>query len=78
MNIDKKMNIKRSTQLIIGLPLCKNLDSISSHENKKALCPFYHKKMFLIENECKAPVGCCLTFIFYQQYFYDKIDLKVH
>ena len=28
----------------------------SSHENKKALNPFYHKKI-LTENECKAPIG---------------------
>ena len=30
----------------------------SSHENKKkALSPFYHKKIFLKENEYKAPMG---------------------
>ena len=29
--------------------------------------------MFLIENECKTP-NECLTFIFYQKYFYDKIS----
>ena len=27
-------------------------------------------------NECKIPIGC-LTFIFYQKYFYDKIDLRL-
>ena len=26
----------------------------SSQENKKALSPFYHKKIFWIENECKS------------------------
>ena len=46
----------------------------SSLKNKKVLSPFYYKKIFLIENECKTPIGC-LTFIFYQKYFYDKIDL---
>ena len=30
----------------------------------------------MIENECKAPYGC-LTFIFYEKYFYDKIDLSL-
>ena len=38
----------------------------SSHENKNVLSPFYHKKIFLTENECKAPYGC---FTFYQKYF---------
>ena len=36
------------------------LSSISSHENKKALSSFYHKKIFLIESECKTPYGCHL------------------
>ena len=40
------------------------------HQNKKALSPFYHLKMFLIGNECKAPYGCLfyfdvMKFIFY-------------
>ena len=39
--------------------------SISLHEIKKTLNRFYHKKYFLIENECK--IG--LPFIFYQKYF---------
>ena len=43
--------------------------STSSHENKKALSPFCHKKIFLIENECKTLIGC-LTFIFCQKYFF--------
>ena len=34
-----------------------------SHEDKKA-------KIFLIENECKTPIGR-LTFIFYQNYFFE-------
>ena len=29
--------------------------SKSSHQNKKTLSPFYQKKVFLIENECKTP-----------------------
>ena len=40
----------------------------SSQENLKASSPFYHKKVFLIENECKVPYRY-LTFIFYQKYF---------
>ena len=32
----------------------------------KALSPFYHEKKILIENECKAPIGC-LTFISYKK-----------
>ena len=39
----------------------------SSHENKKVLSPFYHKKIFLTENECKTPYGC---HTFYQKYFH--------
>ena len=31
--------------------------------------------MFLIEKECKTPYGC-LTFIFYQNCFYDKMDFE--
>ena len=30
--------------------------------------------MFFMENECKTPVEC-LTFIFYEKYFYDKTNL---
>ena len=33
-------------------------------------------KIFLVENECKTPIGY-LTFIFYQKYFYDKTDLRL-
>ena len=32
--------------------------------------------MFLIEKECKTPYGC-LTFIFYQNCFYDKMELRL-
>ena len=28
----------------------------SPHQNKKALSPFYHKKIFLIENECLSKI----------------------
>ena len=31
--------------------------------------------MFLIENECKTPVGS-LTFTFYEKYFYHKRDIS--
>ena len=39
----------------------------SSHQNKKALSSFYHKKKILIENECLAFMSY-LTFTFYQKY----------
>ena len=38
----------------------------SSHENKKALSPFYHKIFFLIVNKCKTSIGC-LIFILCQK-----------
>ena len=38
--------------------MSKYLVTNSPHQNKKALSPFYHKKIFLIENECKTPLGC--------------------
>ena len=41
---------------------------ISSHENKKCLSPFYHKKFFDRKWMFKTPIGC-LTFIFHQKYF---------
>ena len=44
------------------------LDINLSHENKKALSPFDHKKIFLIVKERKTPYGC-LTFIYYQKWF---------
>ena len=47
----------------------------SSHENKKALSPFYLKKN-LIENEYRTPIGC-LTCIFFQKKISDKIDLRL-
>ena len=52
---------------------------ISPHQNKKAKSPFYHEKIFLIENE--TPIGC-LTFIFFQKYFfmiffYNNMDLRL-
>ena len=31
--------------------------TILSYENKKILSPFNHKKIFLIENQCKTPIG---------------------
>ena len=40
---------------------------ILPHENKIALGSFYHKKLFLIENEYKTPFGC-LALIFCQKY----------
>ena len=45
------------------------------HENEKALTPFYHKKTF-DRKWIKIPIWCP-TFIFYQNIFYDKMDLKV-
>ena len=48
---------------------------MSSHENKKPEVHFIIK-IILIENECKTYYGC-LTFIFYQNIFYDKMDLRL-
>ena len=45
------------------------------HENKKVLIPFYHKKTF-DRKWIKIPIWCP-TFIFYQNIFYDRMDLKV-
>ena len=42
---------------------------ILSHENKKALRSFYHKKIFLIEYEYKTSYEY-LTFTFDQNYFW--------
>ena len=33
------------------------------HENEKGLSPFYHKKLFLAENECKTRYGCLIHFL---------------
>ena len=49
---------------------------ISSNENKKSLKSVLFKKIFLIENECKTSYGC-LTSTFYQEYFYDKMGLRL-
>ena len=42
--------------------------------NKKALSPFYYKKIFFIENECKHPMGVLHSF-FTKNIIYDKMDL---
>ena len=47
-----------------------------SHENKKALSPFSHKKYFLIENEYKTRYGCLNSFSI-KKNFYDKIELRL-
>ena len=39
-----------------------------SHENKKAVSSFDHKKLILIENKCKTPYEY-LTVIFYHKSF---------
>ena len=44
-----------------------------THENKKTLTPFYHNKTF-DRKWIKIPIWCP-TFIFYQNIFYDKMDL---
>ena len=46
---------------------------ILPHENKIALRPFYHKKIFLIENEYKTPFGC-LALIFCQRYLLEFLS----
>ena len=44
------------------------------HEpHKKASSPFYHINIF--DRKCKTPYGC-ITFNFYQKYFYEKTDLR--
>ena len=42
---------------------------------KKTLSPFYHKIIFLIENEYKAPIGILQSFSV-KNIFYDKIDFR--
>ena len=49
---------------------------VSSLE-KKSLKSILSKRIFSIENECKTP-NRSLTFIFYQKYFYDKVDLRLY
>ena len=68
-------NTRRKIWLVSVRFVFKN--DISSHENKKILSLIYHEKIYLIENECKIPSIGCLTFIFHQKYFYDKMDLRV-
>ena len=46
---------------------------ILPHENKIALRPFHHKKIFLIENEYKTPFGC-LALIFCQRYLLEFLS----
>ena len=48
----------------------------SLHENKKVLSPFYLKKYFSWKMNVRHPAGC-LTFIFCQKYFYDKMDFRL-
>ena len=52
----------------------KSFTSIMSHENKKVLkkSPLYNKKIFLIENKCKAPYS-----FFIKNIFFDKMDLRL-
>ena len=49
---------------------------ISSHQNKKAVSPFYQKKIFLIENKCTPPMGVLHSFSI-KNIFYDKMDLRL-
>ena len=46
---------------------------ILPHENKIALSPCYHNKIFLIENEYKTPFGC-LALIFCQKYLLEFLS----
>ena len=46
----------------------------SLHKNKKALSPFYHKKIFLMENE--HPLGVLHLFSI-KNIFHDKMDLRL-
>ena len=45
---------------------------ILSHENKKALSPFYHKKYFLWKMNVRHPTGFLLSFSI-KNIFYDKM-----
>ena len=48
------------------------MEDKSSHENIKALSPFYDKKVFLVENQCKTPIYSFSI----KSIFYDKMDLR--
>ena len=53
---------------------------ITSHENKKALRPFYYNFFFFffwIENECKVPYGCLTLFFYHKIFFYDKMVIRL-
>ena len=51
-----RVHVKVEVQNLIGGKSSGVKKNIVSHENKKAFSPFYHK-IFLIENECKTPIG---------------------
>ena len=51
------------------------IDSILSHENKKALSPFIIK-IFFIENECKIP-GMTYNHFVSKIFFYEKMGFRL-
>ena len=53
----------------------KHIECILSHENKKALRPFFYKRYFIDRNECKTLI-VCITFLFYKKYFLWENGLK--
>ena len=61
-----------ATQLVNKSDVISSRLSINMKKKKSILS----WKIFLIENECRTPKGC-LTFIFYQKYFYDKMDFRL-
>ena len=52
------------------------VESKLSHENKKALSPFYHEKYFLWKINVRHPQGVLHSF-FIKNIFYDKMDFKL-
>ena len=53
-----------------------NEDFNSSHENKKALSPFYHKKYFWQNMNVRHPIFVLHSFSI-KNIFYYKIDLRL-
>ena len=52
------------------------MNSILSHENKKALSSFYHKKYFWLKINIRCHIGVLHSFST-KKNFYDKIELRL-
>ena len=57
--------------------LCKHLIIQLPHQNKEAWSPFYHKKIFLIENECKTPAFYILFLIIKYLQMFKMLDWSI-